>query len=177
MLAAVALAAVVAVLVVVVNVLGDPGATDDDTADGRPPADISGGTVSPRDDTSPVEVATPPVTPEADATCPALMSSLPVELAGERSRPVVSESPYAYAWGDPASVLVCGVPVPPGLQPDSFVIGINGVDWFVDTTDPAFYVYTTVGRVLPVEVRVPSEQDSALVTALGPLVSAAVPVA
>ena len=164
-------------LVVVVDVLGDPGATDDAAATDRAPASVSGGTGSPREDSSPIEVATPPVTPQADATCPALMSSLPVELAGERSRPVVSESPFAYAWGDPAAVLRCGVDVPAGLQPDSFVIGINGVDWFVDTDDPAVNVYTTVGRTVSVEVRVSSEQDSALVTALGPIVAATVPVA
>ena len=73
-------------------------------------------------------------------------------------------------------VLVCGVQPPAG-----YVVGgpqtiiVSGVEWFVDLTDPDVYVWTTVDRLVPVEVRVPADYDSALVTALGPLISTTLP--
>lgn len=156
-------------LLVLIRVLG-PGTEDDGGA-----AVVSGATPTQRDD-SPVEVDTPPITPAADAACPALMSTLPLEVLGESSRRVASESPYAYAWGDPAQVLVCGAEAPAG-----FVVGgpqliqINGVQWFVDTTDPTVNVFTAVDRTVPVQISVPSSTDAALVTAISPLVAAAIP--
>jgi hypothetical protein len=91
---------------------------------------------------------------------------------------VASESPYAYAWGDPAQVLVCGAQPPAG-----FVVGgpqlieINGVQWFVDTSDPTVNVFTSVDRTVLVQMSVPSSTDAALVTAISPLVAAAIPFA
>jgi hypothetical protein len=115
------------------------------------------------------------VTPEADLACPVLMGQLPVELAGETARRVDSASTFAYAWGDPPVVLVCGVAPPAGYAADSGTLAISGVEWFVDDTDPDAYVWTTVDRLVPVQVRVPAEYDSALVTALGPVISTTLP--
>jgi len=162
---------VVVVLLVLVNVLGRG---DDPAADG-PVADVEGTAAAPRGDLPPVVVDTPDVTPEADLACPVLMGQLPLEMAGESSRQVDSDSPFAYAWGDPPVVLVCGVAPPAGYAADSGTLAVNGVEWFVDDSDPDAYVWTTVDRLVPVEVRVPAEYDSALVTALGPIISTALP--
>ena len=162
---------VVVVLLVLVNVLGRG---DDPGADG-PVADVEGTAAAPRGDLPPVVVDTPDVTPEADLACPVLMGQLPLEMAGESSRQVDSDSPFAYAWGDPPVVLVCGVAPPAGYAADSGTLAVNGVEWFVDDSDPDAYVWTTVDRLVPVEVRVPAEYDSALVTALGPIISTALP--
>ena len=164
---------VVVVLLVLVNVLGR-GEPD---AGGGPAADVQGTSPAPRADLPPVVVDTPDVTPEADLACPVLMGQLPLELAGETSRQVDSDSPFAYAWGDPPVVLVCGVAPAAGYAADSGTLAISGVEWFVDDTDPDVYVWTTVDRLVPVEVRVPAESDSALVTALGPIISTALPYA
>jgi hypothetical protein len=161
---------VVVVLLVLVNVLG-PG---DDPGDG-PVAAVQGTTPAPRGDLPLVVVDTPDVTPEADLACPVLMGQLPVELAGETARRVDSDSLFAYAWGDPPVVLVCGVAPPAGYAADTGTLAISGVEWFVDDTDPDVYVWTTVDRLVPVEVRVPAEYDSALVTALGPIISTTLP--
>jgi hypothetical protein len=159
---------VVLVLLVLVNVLGRDGAD-------RPVADVEGTPAAPREDLPPVVVDTPDVTPEADLACPVLMGQLPLEMAGESSRQVDSDSPFAYAWGDPPVVLVCGVAPPAGFAADTGTLAVNGVEWFVDDSDPDVYVWTTVDRLVPVEVRVPAEHDSALVTALGPIISTALP--
>ncbi len=154
---------VVVAVVILVNVLGGDGGADDG-ADG--PAEIQGTTAPGRADLPPLPLAVPPVTPEADQYCPAVMSGLPLALAGEQSRPVQSDSPFAYAWGEPPVVLVCGVDRPAGWVVGASAIEINGVQWFVDTGDPDTTVWTTVDRPVYVEVRLPASVDSAPVTAL-----------
>lgn len=155
---------VVVALVVLVNVLGgDDG--DDDTAS-RGPAEIEGTAPSERADLPPLPVDVPTVTPAADQYCPAVMRGLPLELAGEQSRPVQSDSPFAYAWGEPPVVLVCGVDRPAGWVVTASAIQINGVQWYVDTSDPDTTVWTTVDRPVYVEIALPSSVDSAPVTAL-----------
>jgi Protein of unknown function (DUF3515) len=152
----------VVALIVLVNVLG-PGADDDADA---PPASLEGSTPSARADLPVLAVPVPEVTPEAETACPDLMAGLPLELAGEPSRRVDSETPYAYAWGEPATVLVCGVDRPDGFDVASGLIQINGVQWYVDTSDPRTTVWTAVDREVYVEVQVPAESDSAGVTEL-----------
>jgi hypothetical protein len=152
---------VVVALVVLVNVLGGR------TADGDPPAQVEGSsTAAPRGDLPVLPVPVPEVTAEAEELCPGLMADLPLDLAGEPSRRVSSDTPYAYAWGEPPTVLVCGVDRPEGFTVASGLIQINGVQWFVDTSDPEETVWTTVDRPVSVEVRVPASSDSAGVTEL-----------
>jgi hypothetical protein len=162
---------VVVVVLVLVNVLGSDGGEDG----GGPVADVSGTTSSPRGDLPPVQVDTPEVTPAADLACPVLMAQLPLELAGETSRLVDSDSPFARAWGDPPVVLVCGVDPPAGYVVGAATIVISGVEWFVDTSDPDVVIWTTVDRNVQVQVQVPASSDSASVTALGPIIAKALP--
>ena len=157
---------VVVALVVLVNVLGRDGDDDDGGSADPGPADIEGTTAPERADLPPLPVQVPPVTPEADQYCPAVMAGLPLELAGEPSRPVQSDSPFAYAWGEPPVVLVCGVDRPAGWVVGASAIQINGVQWYVDTSDPGSTVWTTVDRPVYVEVTLPASVDSAPVTAL-----------
>ncbi|SDX67577.1 Protein of unknown function [Modestobacter sp. DSM 44400] len=169
-LAAAVVVPVVVALVVLVNVLGPDG----DGGNG-PVADIEGTTSAPRGDLPTIVVDTPEVTAEAELACPVLMGQLPLELAGENSRMVRSDSPYAYAWGDPAVVLICGVAPPAGFVADAATLVVSGVQWFVDTSDPDTVVWTTVDRIVPVEVRVPASADSAVPTALSPIIATALP--
>jgi Protein of unknown function (DUF3515) len=162
----------VVVALVLVNVLR-PDADDDTT--GGPVADVSGTPSSGRDDLPVLDVDTPEVTPAADLACPVLMQQLPPELAGEPSRMVRSDSPYAYAWGDPAIVLICGVAPPAGYVVGAGTLVVSGVEWYVDTSDPDAVVWTTVDRTVPVEVRVPADQDSAGPTALSTVIANALP--
>jgi hypothetical protein len=162
---------VVVVLLVLVKVVG----RDTGTAGDSPVADVSGTTAAPRGDLPPVQVDTPDVTPAADLACPVLMGQLPLELAGEPSRLVASDSPFAYAWGDPPVVLVCGVAPPAGYVAGAAAIGINGVQWFVDTSAPDTVVWTTVDRTVPVQMQVPATTDSALVTAASSIIATTIP--
>jgi hypothetical protein len=169
---------VIVALVILVNVLGGSG--DDGDADatdrsGHGAAEIEGSTPPQRADLPVLPVEVPPVTPEADASCPGLMGGLPLELTGEPSRLVESDSPFAYAWGEPPIVLVCGVDRPAGYVVGVSAIQINGVQWHVDTDDPDSTVWTTVDRPVYVQVTLPADVDSAPVTALTPHISQALP--
>ena len=146
---------------------------DDDRDD--PPAQVSGPSTSARADLPVLDVPVPPATPGTDASCPRFMSDLPVELAAQRSRPVRSDTPYAYAWGEPPIVLRCGVERPAGFVRDAQVFDIDGVSWFVDDSDPDQYVYTAVDRPVYVEVTVPSSIDSEPVVVLSGLVTDTMP--
>jgi len=156
----------VVALVVLVNVLGGNGGDDAGGSADPGPADIEGTAAPDRADLPPLPVEVPPVTPVSDQYCPAVMQGLPLELAGEPSRPVRSDSPFAYAWGEPPVVLVCGVDRPAGWVVGASAIQINGVQWYVDTADPETTVWTTVDRPVYVEVALPASVDSAPVTAL-----------
>ncbi|MCV2488923.1 DUF3515 domain-containing protein [Geodermatophilus sp. YIM 151500] len=155
---------VVVVVAVLVNVLGPDG--DARPAGDGAPAEVGGTVPTPRAELPVLPVPVPPVTPEAEAACPGLMAELPLELAGEPSRRVDSDTPYAYAWGEPPLVLVCGVDRPEGFDLGASLIQINGVQWFVDTDDPDLTVWTAVDRPVYVEVQVPAAVDSAGVTQL-----------
>jgi hypothetical protein len=172
LIATAVLVPVVVVLAVLANVLGG---SDEPNGGTGSPAEVEGGAASAREDLPVLPVEVPPVTPEADASCPALMSTLPLDLGGEASRRVQSDSPYAYAWGDPAVVLICGVDRPAGFVRGVSAIQINGVQWYVDTSDPDTTVWTTVDRPVYVQVSLPASVDSAPVTALTPQIAQALP--
>jgi hypothetical protein len=157
-------------LAVLVRVLGGSGGGTKDS-----PAEVSGATATGRENLPVLSVDVPPVTPQADASCPALMKSLPLELSGEQSRRVKSDTPYAYAWGDPAIVLICGVDRPAGYVTGSALIQINGVSFYVDTSNPDATVWTAVDRPVYVQISLPSSVDSAPVTALTPQIAQALP--
>jgi Protein of unknown function (DUF3515) len=167
---------VVVALAVLVNVLG--GRADDgeaDHAEHSGAAEVEGTTPSGRDDLPVLPVDVPPVTPAADASCPALMGLMPLELTGEPSRRVQSDSPFAYAWGEPPIVLVCGVERPAGFVVGTAAIQINGVQWYVDTSDPESTVWTTIDRPVYVQITLPASVDSAPVTALSTPIGQALP--
>ena len=167
---------VVVALVILVNVLGG-GSTNGSgsTHAGHAPAQVDGSTPPGRADLPVLPVEVPPVTPEADAACPALMAKLPLDLVGEPSRRVQSDSLFAYAWGEPPIVLVCGVDRPAGWVAGASAIQINGVQWYVDTSDPESTVWTTVDRPVYVQVRLPASVDSAPVTVLSTQIGATLP--
>ncbi len=99
---------------------------------------------------------------------------------GAPRRSVRPASRLTAAWGDPAVVLRCGVPRPPGLTPTSEVIEIRtgdagaGVSWWLRETRTAYH-FTSVGRRAHVEVTVPA--TIAREEAAGPLVDLAAAVA
>jgi len=69
------------------------------------------------------------VTAGGHSSCRQFLAALPDKVAGQ-SRRKVTGSTYAAAWGDPAIVLRCGVPLPKDFA-ISPCITRNGIGWSV----------------------------------------------
>ena len=122
-------------------------------------------------------VSVPPPSPEpsgaAAYACAALHGRLPDEVAGATTTAVKPQSPLTQAWGSPAIILRCGVGIPKALTSTSQLVTINGVDWLPEPLTQG-YLFTTVGRVLNVEVSVPDHYspEADALSDLGPTISA-----
>jgi len=97
------------------------------------------------------------VTSADRAPCRELVEALPEKLA-DAPRRKTSGSEYAAAWGDPAIVLRCGVPLPGSYATDPCITR-DGIGWSIplqQTEDQdTDIVMTLAHRDLIVQVRVP----------------------
>jgi hypothetical protein len=84
------------------------------------------------------------------------VAALPEVVADQDRRDVSPDDALAGAWGDPAIVLRCGVPEPPGVRPSSSCFVVNDVGWFAEEQDDVV-VFTTIGRSTYVEITVPDD--------------------
>ncbi len=117
-----------------------------------------------------MDVPAPPE--EIRAACERLHPALPTTLAAKPTRAATPRSVLTAVWGDPPIALRCGVPRPAAYTPTTEVIGVNGVEWFPERQADG-YVFTTVGRVADVQVRVPA----AYAPEVNPLTELAGPIA
>jgi hypothetical protein len=165
------IATVVTVPVVIVIALLLGGTHDS----GAPTSATPSGSARPL---APVTVAAPPANPAAIGPCTKLLAVLPIALDGLPSRPALSSSTFAVAWGDPAIVLRCGVPRPSGLVPGSsaFTTGVNGVFYWVDRDSvKGATVFTVIDRAVYIEVTVPSTYGGGPLAPISTAVSKALP--
>ncbi len=102
----------------------------------------------------PVPVDEPAPDPADRATCDAVLAALPDQVLESTTRPT-RPGALSRAWGDPAIVLRCGVPAPPGLTATSECLEVNGVGWFREQAEGGT-LFTTIGRAVFVEVGVPA---------------------
>ena len=108
-----------------------------------------------------VDVEAPELTGEAAQTCEALVDALPTTVDGAKRRTVEPSGAPAAAWGDPAIVLRCGVPMPSEFDEFATCQEANGVGWFIPeeqiTGEAEAITMTTIGRAVNVEVSLPPE--------------------
>ncbi len=107
----------------------------------------------------PVEVAAPSMEAAQLATCTKLVAALPETVDDLSRREVEPAGAPAAAWGDPAIVLRCGVPMPDEFTDTSMCLETDGVGWFVPDDQlegtPETVTMTTIGRDVNVEVTLP----------------------
>lgn len=113
--------------------------------------------------TEPVTMQARELTERQETICRALLSQLPGEVRGLVRRPVTAGAEQNAAFGDPPVRLACGVPeveVPPTAEVLSFLPASadSAVCWF-HAPDREESVWTSLGREVPVEVRVPAGHD------------------
>jgi hypothetical protein len=122
--------------------------------------------------TNPTAGALPPVSPSAPphgtaqaAACNKVIELLPVQLGKLLPRVVHTDSPYVYAWGDPAVVLRCGVDRPKDLRPGSsaqyFANGPASGPFYDVALVHGANVWTTVDRQPYISIEVPSKYQGA----------------
>ncbi|WP_090972077.1 DUF3515 domain-containing protein [Nocardioides exalbidus] len=109
----------------------------------------------------PIEVDDPDLSPADRATCEALVADLPGTLAGQDRVDVEPADALGAAWGDPAYVLTCGVPLPSDYEETAECNIIKGVGWWVpddQLTDQGEDATPVALSLAPyVEVDVPSD--------------------
>jgi hypothetical protein len=130
-----------------------------------------------RDDpTGSVRVDVPAASASVQRSCTRLSERLPDSLGDGLPRRATSpQSPLVAAWGDPAVVLRCGVPVDERYSPGDQLIHANSeiVGWW-QRTEGKTVIWQTPANTVHVELRVPTSYGShgGMLARLSPLVEA-----
>jgi Protein of unknown function (DUF3515) len=108
----------------------------------------------------PVSIPTLRLTPDDQAVCQRVANALPQELADQSRRKTQPAEALGAAWGDPAIIAQCGVPVPKDFSRTASCTEADGVGWFVPEDqvddDSADVVMSTAGYRPVLQVTVPS---------------------
>lgn len=96
-----------------------------------------------------VQVAVPPLATQA----PCAGIAWPATVAGAQAVPTDPADPATHAWGDPAIVGRCGVPVVPPTTLEC--LGVDDVDWVIEPLSDGTR-FTTYGRDPAMQVLVPN---------------------
>ncbi len=96
------------------------------------------------------------VAPTAQEACDRLLDALPEEIDPGVARRPTTGDPLSAAWGDPAVVLTCAVPVPDRPEEPAQV---NGVLWSVRDIGAGFR-WTTTALGVNVAVEIPDAYDN-----------------
>ena len=128
----------------------------------------------------PVRIDAPDLSTADAAACRELVAALPDTLNGHERVDVTGDTAYGAAWGDPATVLTCGVGEPEGFSDTATCVQVERTGWFVPddvllSDDETIDVTTTELNHRPrVELVVPGEDRpegfTNAVGALAPLV-------
>ncbi|TDD95609.1 DUF3515 domain-containing protein [Jiangella asiatica] len=114
--------------------------------------------------------------PGSADVCAALLDELPETVDDAIRRDVSPESDTAAAWGQPAIVLRCGVPMPAAYRPDAQLYDVDGVGWLAEEGDGGTF-FTAADREVLVEVSVPDDYapEAGVLSELAPAILATVP--
>lgn len=111
--------------------------------------------------------------PTAATVCSVLHARLPALLDGARRRRTDPVSQRTAAWGNPAVVLRCGVPAPPGLLTGpAGPVTVDGVTWLQEVGRHAVR-WTAIDRPVYLQLTVPTSYPSqgGFLVALAPAVA------
>jgi hypothetical protein len=128
----------------------------------------------------PVSIPTLRLSADDQAVCQRVTDALPDEVAGQSRRKTQPAEALGAAWGDPAIVAQCGVPVPTSFNRTSPCQTVNGVGWYVPEDqfrdDSADIVIASAGYRPIVQVTIPSSYRpnglAAAMAQLAPMVKA-----
>jgi hypothetical protein len=155
------LAALIAVPVALLVGAGTFALLNDDAEPAAtPPSPTATATAPGPVPTEPVEMAAPVLTEREEVVCRALASQLPAEVDGLVQRPVTAGPEQNAAYGEPPITVACGPP-PAAYEPTDQLYPWKGVCWHpAEEPDGGGTVWTTLGREVPVRVRVPAGYEA-----------------
>jgi hypothetical protein len=79
----------------------------------------------------PVSIPTLQLSAADQAVCQRVVNALPAKVDGQSRRKTQPAEALAGAWGDPAIVAQCGVPLPVGFSRTASCQTADGVGWYV----------------------------------------------
>jgi Protein of unknown function (DUF3515) len=126
----------------------------------------------------PVSIPTLRLSADDQAVCQRVVDALPDEVDDQSRRKTQPAEALGGAWGDPAIVAQCGVPVPAGFNRTSPCQTANGVGWYVPEAEfrdeSADLVIATAGYRPILQVTIPAtyrpEGLAAAMAQVGPMV-------
>ena len=126
----------------------------------------------------PVTIPTLRLSADDQAACQRVVNALPDEVADQSRRKTQPAEALGGAWGDPAIVAQCGVPVPTDFNRTSACQTANGVGWYVPDaqfSDPSSDIVISTAGYRPIlQVTVPGsyrpEGMAAAMVQLAPMV-------
>jgi hypothetical protein len=108
----------------------------------------------------PVSIPTLRLSAADQAVCQRMVSAFPDHVADQSRRKTQPAAAFGGAWGDPAIVAQCGVPVPADFNRTSGCQTADGVGWYVPDDqfrdDSSDIVISTVGYRPILQVTVPA---------------------
>ena len=111
------------------------------------------------------------------AACRALMPRLPQQLAGENRRTLEGATDGIAAWGDPATILRCGLETPGELTCSSALTQVDGVAWLqLPDSGLAETTYVAADRSVRIAVTIPDGSGTGEIQQLSDVIAAALPV-
>jgi hypothetical protein len=111
------------------------------------------------------------------AACKALMPALPATLSGAARRTLQGQVTAVAAWGDPPTILRCGIDSPQELTCSAALVQINGVSW-LELTEPGLdsTTYIAADRSVRIAVTLPTGTGTGGIGLLSDVVAATLPV-
>lgn len=130
-------------------------------------------------DTGPLAIPAVPA-PGADGRyCDALLPALPASLVDKPRRPLVVDTPGTAAWGDPATILRCGVPDPAELtcaaQLTTFTSAAGVSVTWLQISEGSAITYLAVDRPVRIAVTLGAGSGVAPIQQLSEVIGTALP--
>jgi hypothetical protein len=125
----------------------------------------------------PLPVSTVDQPAATSAACRRLMPVLPAALGALTRRTLEGGGPGVAAWGDPPTILRCGLASPLELTCSSQLTQINGVSWLQLPTEPGLDVttYIAADRSVRIALTVPDSAGSGPLALISDTVAATLP--
>ena len=127
-------------------------------------------------DTGPLPIASVDQPGVDSVACKTLMPTLPQQLAGEKRRTLEGATDGIAAWGDPATILRCGLETPAELTCGSALTQVDGVAWLqLPESGSGETTYIAADRTVRIALTIPDGSGTGEIQQLSDVIAAVLP--